>query len=427
MARKLALVWNAFADRLTEIHRIYKTRMNTKLIVSLVAACATLLPGLGLSQQFDRSFSKRLYIGIGAGQSTLEPDTSDVPTISLLDDNDTAGILTLGFDFSRRLTAELQYAELGTAELTGGDGIEYAETSISGLYYLWNGLAGSPSEYLDRDGLDRRAGLSLYGRAGIGKIDNDAVGTVQFERDNDIQLLVGLGLEYALDFGLGVRAEFIRFDTDASYAGGSLIYRFGGTGRSIGTTPNEQPTSLPTPEPELPVLPAPPPIETLPPPPPPPPQFAQQVEPSFEDANDSDSDGVTNSFDECGDTPAGTPVGSNGCALFKGALEGVNFLTSSDTLTESARVALDEVVDTLNAFADIRISIEAHTDSLGGDAANLRLSRQRAIAVARYLTAQGIPVERLEARAFGETQPIADNDTRAGRLLNRRVEFRTIP
>jgi len=419
MARKLALVWNAFADRLTEIHRIYKIRMNTKLLVSLVAACATLLPGLGLSQQFDRSFSKRLYIGIGTGLATLEPDTSDVPTISLLDDNDTAGVLTLGFDFSRRLTAELQYADLGTAELSGGDGIEYAETSISGLYYLWNGLAGSPSEYLDRDGLDRRAGLSLYGRAGIGKLDNDAVGTVQFERENDVQLLVGLGLEYALDFGLGVRAEFIRFDTDASYAGGSLIYRFGGTGRNIATTPNEQPTSLPTPEPDLPVLPAPAPIETLPPPPPPPPQFAQQVEPSSEDANDRDGDGVTNSFDECGDTQAGTPVGSNGCAMFKGAIEGVNFLSSSDTLTESARVALD--------VADIRISIEAHTDSLGGEAANQRLSRQRAIAVARYLTAQGIPVERLEARAFGETQPIADNDSRAGRLLNRRVEFRTIP
>jgi len=139
-------------------------------------------------------------------------------------------------------------------------------------------------------------------------------------------------------------------------------------------------------------------IETLPPPPPPPPQFAQQVEPSSEDANDRDGDGVTNSFDECGDTQAGTPVGSNGCAMFKGAIEGVNFLSSSDTLTESARVALDEVVDTLNAFADIRISI-----------------------------AEGIAVDRLEARAFGETQPIADNDSRAGRLLNRRVEFRTIP
>ena len=403
--------------------------MNTKLIAPLVAACTTLLPASAFSQQFDGGFSKRIYIGVGAGQSVLEPDTSGVPSVSLLDDNDTAGVLTLGFDFSRRLAAELQYAELGTAGLTGGDGIDYAETSISGLYYLWNGLAGSPSEYLDLDGLDRRAGLSLYGRAGVGKLDNDAVGTVQFERENDVQLLLGLGIEYAFNFGLGVRAEYIRFDTDASYGGGSLIYRFGGPGASAGTVAGAPPASSPRPEPDLPVLPPPAPIETLPPPPPPPPEFAQRVESPLEDVDpdDGDSDGIGNAFDECGDTPAGTPVGADGCAIFKGTLDGVNFLTSSDTLTDSARLALDEVVDTMNAFPEVRVSIEAHTDSLGGEAENFTLSRQRAIAVARYLTAQGISVDRLEARAFGETRPIADNTSRAGRLLNRRVEFRTIP
>jgi len=404
--------------------------MNTKLIATFLASCITLLPASVFSQQFDRGFSKRIYVGAGVGQSFLDPDTSGVPTISLIDDNDTAGLLTLGFDFSRRLAAELQYAGLGTAGLTGGDGIEYAEASISGLYYLWNGLAGSPSEYLDLDGLDRRAGLSLFGRVGVGTVENDAVGSVQFERESDVQILVGLGLEYAFNFGIGIRGEFIRFDTDASYAGGSLIYRFGGPKPGAGPAVSVPTTSVPTPEPDLPVLPAPAPIETLPPPPPPPPEFAERIETLEQqsgDPEDIDGDGVRNAFDECGDTPPGTPVGADGCEAFKGALEGVNFLTSSDTLTDSARVALNEVVDTLNAFPEVRVSIEAHTDSLGGEATNLTLSRQRAIAVARYLTAQGISVDRLEARAFGESQPIADNDTRAGRLLNRRVEFRTIP
>jgi len=56
----------------------------------------------------------------------------------------------------------------------------------------------------------------------------------------------------------------------------------------------------------------------------------------------------------------------------------------------------------------------------------MALSRNRALAVVRYLIAQGVPIERMEARAFGETAPIADNNTRAGRLLNRRVEFRVV-
>ena len=73
----------------------------------------------------------------------------------------------------------------------------------------------------------------------------------------------------------------------------------------------------------------------------------------------------------------------------------------------------------------MRISVQAHTDSAGSEDANLDLSRRRALAVVRYLTAQGVSIDRLEARAFGEARPIADNSTRAGRLLNRRVEFRT--
>jgi len=134
---------------------------------------------------------------------------------------------------------------------------------------------------------------------------------------------------------------------------------------------------------------------------------------------------VVNELDECSDTVPGTPVTSSGCAMFNGALEGVNFLSGSDTLTDTARSILDDVVSTLDDFPDVRVSVQAHTDNRGLEAANLTLSRNRALAVIRYLTAQGISLDRLEARAFGEDQPIADNNTRAGRLLNRRVEFRS--
>ncbi len=396
--------------------------MNKKLIAPVLIASATALSGNAYAQfsgSWDSSFSKRLYVGIGAGESKLVPDTSAVAGIDVVENNDTASTLTLGFDFSRRLTAEFQYADLGDSIFSGNDGISYAEASLSGLYYLWNGLGSS--DYLDYDGLDQRTGLSLYGRLGVGKMENEALDSVQFERENDAQLMAGLGIEYALKFGLGIRAEYINFDTDAKYRGLSVLYRFGG--RKAPQAPRAES------ELDLPTLPAPAPIETLPPPPPPVPELLPEVDNSLiEDvvSDDGDGDGINNAQDNCAETPPGTPVNANGCAMFNGTLEGVNFLTGSDTLTDTSRTILNDVVQTLIAFPEVRVSVDSHTDSQGLEAANLDLSRKRALSVVRYLTAQGIPLERLEARAYGESRPIADNDTRAGRLLNRRVEFRTI-
>ena len=393
--------------------------MNNKFIAPIVVV-STVFVGSHAAAQSDQGFHKRVYIGVGAGQSTLEPDTSAVDGLDVIDENDVAGQVTLGLDFSRRLTAEIQYAELGTADLSDGDGIEYANVSVSGLVYLWNGLASS--DYLDFDGLDQRAGLSLYGRLGVGTVENEAVNTVQFENENDVQVIAGLGLEYSLAVGFGVRAELIRYDTDASYQGLSLLYRFG-------RPPIERdedavvlrPLPPPEPEPEL-SSPVRQPVEVLTSPS----SGALGGAQSATVFADSDGDGVADDADGCQQTPPGTPVGSNGCEMFKGMLDGVNFLPDSATLTETSRVILDGVVNTLISFPDLRFSVQAHTDDRGSEAANLLLSRNRAIAVVRYLVSQGIPLDRMEARAFGETRPIADNNTRAGRLLNRRVEFVSI-
>ena len=394
--------------------------MNTKLIAPVLIASASILSANVFAQDTGLSngkFKKRFYIGVGAGQSSLEPDTSGVPGIEIVDDTDTAGIVTLGLDFSRRFTAELQFADLGEVGLTGGNAIGYTEFSVSGLYYFWNGLAGS--EFLQFDGLDQRTGLSFYGRLGLGAQDNQQNGIIGFERENDGQLVLGLGVEYGLRFGLGIRAEFISYEQDAQYGGLSLLYRFGGRRQAVKE-----------PELNLPTIPAP--VETLPAPPPLPPQ-PEFLPPSDESPEafvsvtpeDNDGDGVNNELDDCKQTPLGTPVGADGCALFNGTLDGVNFLSGSDTLTDNARAILDGAVSTIKAFPDVRISVQAHTDSAGAEDANLDLSRRRALAVVRYLTAQGVSLDRLEARAFGESRPIADNSTRAGRLLNRRVEFRT--
>jgi OOP family OmpA-OmpF porin len=71
-----------------------------------------------------------------------------------------------------------------------------------------------------------------------------------------------------------------------------------------------------------------------------------------------------------------------------------------------------------------KLRVEGHTDSQGKDAANMTLSQKRSEAVRAYLIKQGVEPERLEARGFGETVPVADNKTANGRAENRRVEFR---
>lgn len=371
---------------------------------------------------WDSSFDKRFYLGFTGGNARLEPDTSGT-VFSITDSTDKGAQVYLGVDLSRKLSMELQYADLGTATLQNTEtqeavGIEYSEISLSGLYYWWNDYADD--EYLEYDGLDLRAGFSFYGRLGAGQMENESIGEVSYSRDNDIQVLVGLGLEYGLENGLATRLEHIRYDTDAEFTGLSVMYRVGGT-KAAADVPQEKS--------ELPVLPVP----TPPPPLPPVPQVERELPelPQLPDSQavasgDNDLDGVLDDSDLCPDTVTGTPVNTDGCEMFNGVIEGINFRTGSVTLTEAARAALDEVVLTLEEFPGIRISVQAHTDSQGEEAANLELSRQRALSVVRYLIAQGISIERLQARAYGESRPIADNSTREGRLQNRRVEFRTL-
>jgi OOP family OmpA-OmpF porin len=86
------------------------------------------------------------------------------------------------------------------------------------------------------------------------------------------------------------------------------------------------------------------------------------------------------------------------------------------------REHLQKVANFLKTYPDTKAVIEGHTDSIGTDEYNLGLSRRRAASVRRYLvTEYNIPHERLEAEGFGESMPIADNNTDEGRQSNRRV------
>ena len=174
---------------------------------------------------------------------------------------------------------------------------------------------------------------------------------------------------------------------------------------------------------------------------------------------DSDGDGVADYLDKCPNTPSGVKVDANGCPLDRDgdgvpdnedrcpdrpgpasnkgcpeipaekkkilneATKYINFDFNKATLKPSSFPKLQQMVQILNDYPDYSLSIAGHTDDKGDDNYNLRLSYERAAAARKYMLDKGIPADRIEARGYGETKPIASNKTAAGQALNRRVDF----
>lgn len=262
---------------------------------------------------------------------------------------------------------------------------------------------------------------------GYNRLESDDVGRLDNGYAN-----AGLGLLIDLGAGWGVRAEgrYVAFfpDSDANapenhyddaLAGLGLQYTF------------QRPVPPPPPAP--------------PPPPPPPPA-------------DSDGDGVLDTVDQCPNTPQGVTVDARGCPIdsdgdgvpdyldkcpntTKGlkvdatgcvrdaqtiVLQNVNFEFNKSTLTAGAKEVLVGVAKGLNSQKDLKVEISGHTDSKGSDSYNLRLSNQRAASVRSFLVSLGVNPAQLFSKGYGEAQPVATNDTDAGRAQNRRVEFRVL-
>jgi outer membrane protein OmpA-like peptidoglycan-associated protein len=101
----------------------------------------------------------------------------------------------------------------------------------------------------------------------------------------------------------------------------------------------------------------------------------------------------------------------------------VLFDTARYTLKPGAREKLAKVSGIILGHPGLKIAVEGHTDSVGGDDYNMKLSDNRAGAVRDFLVAQGVPAASVTSQGFGKTMPVADNGTAAGRQQNRRVEL----
>jgi outer membrane protein OmpA-like peptidoglycan-associated protein len=112
--------------------------------------------------------------------------------------------------------------------------------------------------------------------------------------------------------------------------------------------------------------------------------------------------------------------------VLKEAFDNLEFETGKSVIQKESYTSLDELVTLLNAKPDYRIYIAGHTDNVGRKKANIKLSKDRANAVKKYLIDKGIDVKRIKTEGFGDSRPAASNKTPEGRQKNRRVEFRII-
>ncbi|HNY51671.1 MAG TPA: OmpA family protein [Smithella sp.] len=138
---------------------------------------------------------------------------------------------------------------------------------------------------------------------------------------------------------------------------------------------------------------------------------------------DSDKDGVIDCKDKCPGTPAGAIVDKDGCMREKITIElKVEFDTDKSVVKDKYREEIKRVADFMKQYPNTKATIEGHTDSRASDAYNLRLSNDRANAVRDYLVKEfGVEASRLNAKGYGESRPIATNDTEEGMQKNRRV------
>lgn len=149
---------------------------------------------------------------------------------------------------------------------------------------------------------------------------------------------------------------------------------------------------------------------------------------------DNDGDGLLDAEDKCRNNAESFNffLDDDGCpdevpgdlAEFAGVIPAIQFEVNSAKLLRSALPILDRASKALLRYPDLAVEIAGHASSEGEDEANMVLSQDRTEAVREYMIGKGVDPERLTARGYGETQPVATNDSDAGRKANRRVEFR---
>ena len=144
---------------------------------------------------------------------------------------------------------------------------------------------------------------------------------------------------------------------------------------------------------------------------------------------DTDNDGLLDKDDDCPNTAG--PISNKGCPVIekevvevlKTAFDNLEFEKLKDVIQGTSFISLDELAEVLKKRPTWNLHISGHTDNAGDDQANMILSKKRAESLKAYLVGKGVNESQLKVFFYGETKPIATNDTPEGRQKNRRVEM----
>ena len=382
------------------------------------------------------------YVGVGYGYSYVSPDKQGNNFFHDTSENHDDGFqVYIGKQFSPHWFAELKYADLGEAGITNSNPAIRAAFPNAAITYEVPSLMAA---YQWRPGENFRP----FFKFGISAISNDATGgPIPFEEQTSIQGAFGAGF----DAELGTSSWFVRgdadfYDHDAWYAGLSIGLRFGPQGNFLAPTPEPPGDSdgdgVTDDRDQCPDTPAGTVVDEA--------GCAPVVRdgdndgvpdsddlckdtgpdvPVDEDGCDldTDGDGVADYEDDCPDTTSGVLVDVRGCEIKEEIkLPGVQFETNSDQLAPGAEQVLSDAAATLKKNPKLVVEVAGHTDDRGEASYNEGLSDRRARTVLNYLVDNGANEDNLTSRGYGESDPIADNGTAAGRAQNRRVVLRII-
>ncbi len=148
--------------------------------------------------------------------------------------------------------------------------------------------------------------------------------------------------------------------------------------------------------------------------------FFNSATPTVAAIGDADNDGIPDNQDRCPNTPAGAKVDRDGCWAFHGVFFDFNKATIKAAYTNT----FDNAIKILQLNPSLTVEIQGHTDSIGSEDYNLDLSEKRAESVKQLLVDSGISSSRITTKGFGESKPVASNQTDEGRAHNRRVFYK---
>lgn len=393
--------------------------------------------GMGGSLLFSSQMalaSGAWYVGLGGGVSKLNPDTT-TSAFMLEEEQGSAASVYLGLDINDWLSAEAAYTDLGEAGLSNDQYIGYSAISVGGVAYV----------YRNRGMDSRQAGLSGYVRLGLNSITNES--NIQLNEADNTAVWIGAGVQYPLTDRFGLRAEIASYDGDAQVALASLYWRSRDDGDFDGGFTTESSASRSTPSStrrddqfgndefgE---------VEEFD-------GFDEDVaDTEFDDATDLDMDDpfetemvdAEDPFEtldsdpgldgfpvassaECNEPAPGEPTDASGCAMFTGVFEGIEFDGDTAILSIDSGFLLQGLATSLNDYPRLVVELQVHTQDYAEQGRAMQLSRERVLAIARFLVSQGVDVQRLKARAFGSEEPRFNDTSTESQRLNNRLALR---